>query len=488
MIRVCCFFSVWLILSSLSCFAANRPPNILLILTDDQGWPTLGCYGGKQVPTPNLDRLASDGVRFTAAYVTPQCTPTRAALLTGQHPARSRIWHVIPWYGTPFAPVREPAFAENLPRDSFSLSGGLKAVGYATACLGKWHLTTNEDGNYVGLKPEAAKYYGFDTVNSPGPGSQNSGDKHVDHLTDEAIAFMTKHRARPWFCYLAHHTLHGIVSAPPVLVEKQRARGVPAEGLHNATYLAAIEHLDNSIGRLLAALEKEGMRENTLVIFLSDNGGVSYSYDITPYRLAQGREKQLRVKAREFDNAPLRATKGTLYEGGIRVPCLVRGPGVSPGLTCETPIQVLDWLPTLLKLAGAKLPANYPIDGGDIAALLAGKEIPERSLYWYAPLYDLRWGATPAGAIRRGRYKLIEFFGDSFGADGLYRSGRRVELYDLVADLGETKDLSATEAKLASQLEVELHQFLQSAGAEIPGPNPAYDPKRPFYETNVKPK
>ncbi len=280
--RALYFIVVWTISFSLTSFAGDRPPNILLILTDDQGWPTLGCYGSIQVPTPNLDRMASDGVRFTAAYVTPQCTPTRGALITGQHPARSRMWHVIPWYGTPFAPVRESAFVENLPRDSFTLASGLRDAGYATSCLGKWHLTTNEDGNYVGLKPEAAKHYGFDTVNSPGPGSQNAGDKHVDHLTDEAIAFIAKHRTRPWFCYLAHHTLHGVVSAPSALVENHRARGAPSEGLHNATYLAAIEHLDNSVGRLLAALAKEGLRDNTVVIFLSDNGGVSYMYDIAP--------------------------------------------------------------------------------------------------------------------------------------------------------------------------------------------------------------
>jgi arylsulfatase A len=486
-IRAASFIFVWLISGSFMGQAADRPPNILLVLTDDQGWPTLGCYGSKQVPTPHLDRLASDGVRFTSAYVTPQCTPTRAALLTGQHPARSRMWHVIPWYGTPFAPVREPAFVENMPRASFTLASGLRDAGYATACLGKWHLTTNEDGNYVGLKPVAAKHYGFDEVNSPGPGSQNEGDKHVDHLTDEAIAFMTKHRDRPWFCYLAHHTLHGVVSAPSKLIEKHRKQGAPATGLHNATYLAAIEHLDNSVGRLLGALDKEGQREQTLVIFLSDNGGVSYSYDIAPYRLAAGREKQLRVKEREFDNSPLRATKGTLYEGGVRVPCIVSGPGVTRGNTCDTPIQALDWLPTLLKLAGSKLPAGLNGDGADITPLFTKQKFPDRSLYWYAPLYDLRWGATPAAAIRRGSYKLIEYFGDSFGPEGLYRPGRRIELYDLDADLGETNDLAAAKPKLAAELEAELHQFLKSTGAELPGPNPAHDPERPFYETNIKP-
>jgi uncharacterized sulfatase len=201
-------------------------PNVLVVLTDDQGWPTLGCYGGRRVPTPHLDRLAAGGVRFTAAYATPQCTPTRAALLTGRHPARTRMWHVIPWYGYPAAPVAEPPFAEGLPRTAFTLAKGLKAAGYATACVGKWHLTANADGNYGGLNPEAA-HYGFDFAAPPGPGSPNRGDKHVAHLTDEAVRFIDRNKGRPWFCYLAHHTLHGVVSAPPELVAKHRGRGPP---------------------------------------------------------------------------------------------------------------------------------------------------------------------------------------------------------------------------------------------------------------------
>jgi uncharacterized sulfatase len=466
---------------------AATPPNILFILTDDQGWPTLGCYGSTKVATSHLDRLAAGGVRFTAAYVTPQCTPTRAAILTGQHPARSGMWHVIGWYGYPWAPVREPAFTEQLSRDTYTVAKGLQAAGYRTALLGKWHLTTNADGNYNQLQPTAAGFYGFDVVNKPGPG-HNAGDKDVNHLTDEAISFITENKDRPWFCLLTHYTVHGPVSAPVDLVAKHRHAGAPAEGPHNATYLAAIEHLDASVGRLLAALDAHRLSENTLVVFLSDNGGVSYQYDVKPYLTGDATARTLRVDKREFDNTPLRGTKGSLYEGGIRVPCLVRWPGIAKaGFVCDTPIQATDWLPTLLDAAGVRLPETVPHDGVSIRPLLTGQPIPERSIYWHAPLYDLRWGATPAAACRSGRFKLIEFFGDSFGPDGVYRPGHRVELYDLNKDPAEANDLAATDPATAAKLSAELHRFLKSMNAEVPGPNPDHDPKQPFRETKVKP-
>lgn len=172
--------------------SADRP-NILFILTDDQAWPTLGCYGGEHVPTPNLDSLAAEGIRFTEAYVMPQCTPTRAVLLTGQHTARNGMWHVIgTWYGYPWAPVLEPAFVQNLSRDAFTLAKGLREAGYATACLGKWHVTQNDDGRY--LEQAAAPYYGFDwSPEPPSPDYHRTGDKGVDWLTDQTIEFIT-----PW--------------------------------------------------------------------------------------------------------------------------------------------------------------------------------------------------------------------------------------------------------------------------------------------------
>jgi arylsulfatase A len=471
---------------------SQRKPNILFILTDDQGWPTLGCYGGRLVPTPNLDRLATEGVRFTDAYVMPQCTPTRAALLTGQHSARNGMWHVIPWYGTPHGRLREPAFRENLSRDTFTLAKGLRAAGYATGTAGKWHLTNNADGNYGGLKPEAAPHYGFESAAPPGPGSPGEGDKHVDYLTDRAIEFAERHRERPWFFYLAHHTIHGKVSAPAPLVAKYRARGAPEDGLHNATYLAAIEHLDTSVGRLMAALDRLGLREQTMVVFLSDNGGIDMAYSARPFAATQGATAptptRLEVERREFSNAPLRMGKGSHYEGGIRVPCLVRWPGVTPpGGVSDVPVHVIDWLPTLLAAAGTGTPADHPVDGIDLTPVLRGNRGPERALFWYLPFYEVRWGATPAAVVREGDWKLIEFFGDSFDPEGRYVAGGRSELYRLRDDPGEKRDLAAREPARVAALREKLHGWLQSIPATIPGPNPDFDESRQLLEVRTKP-
>lgn len=486
-------FGCVLVLVSCLGAAAERSatPNILFILTDDQGWPTLGCYGGKLVPTPHLDRLASDGARFTDAYVLPQCTPTRAALLTGQHSARNGMWHVIPWYGTPYGRLREPAFRENLARETFTLAKGLRAAGYATGTAGKWHLTNNADGNYGGLKPEAAAHYGFDEAAAPGPGSPNEGDKHVDYLTDMALAFAERHRDRPWFFYLAHHTVHGKVSAPQSLVEKHLARGAPASGLYNATYLAAIEHLDDSVGRLLAGLERLGQSERTIVVFLSDNGGIDVAYAPQPFMETAGAKTtptHLTVDRREFSNAPLRMGKGSHYEGGIRVPCLVRWPGVTPrGLVSDVPVHVVDWLPTLLAAGGGEAPPDHPIDGIDLAPILRGQRGPERALFWYMPFYEVRWGATPAAIVREGEWKLIEFFGDWFDPEGRYVAGHRVELYRLRDDIGEQRNLAAREPARVNALRAKLRAWLAAIPAEVPGENRQFAPERQLLEVRRKP-
>lgn len=463
-----------------SSFSAQ--PNILLILTDDQGWPTLGCYGSNKVPTPNLDRLAAEGVRFTDAYVMPQCTPTRAALLTGQHTARNGMWHVIGWYGSPWARVAEPAFREQLPRDWPNLPKSLKAGGYQTGMAGKWHLTTGADGDYVQLKAGAA--FGFDFVAPRGPGSQNEGDKWVDHLTDQTIQFIRGHREEPWFFYLAHHTLHGVVSAPADLIQKHRDAGAPETGMFNATYLAAIEHMDHSIGRLMDALDETKQRDNTLVVFLSDNGGVDTIYNLPE---AAGGSQPLTLKTQEFDNSPLRAGKGSAYEGGIRVPCIVRWPAqVKAGQVIETPVHVTDWMPTLLAAAEAPAPATHALDGLNLLPLLTGGSIPARPLFFYMPLYDLRWAATPCAVIREGDWKLIESFGDWFDDELRYHAGHKLELYNLRTDLGETRNQADTEAERAKTMQSKLQAWMKSIPAPIPDENPHFDAKRMLEETKVK--
>lgn len=471
--------------------AAERSskPNILFILTDDQGWTTLGSYGNKSVPTPHLDGLAREGMRFTSAYVMPQCTPTRASLLTGQHTARNRMWHVIgSHYHYPWGRVREPVYADDLPRETFTLAKGLRAAGYATGIIGKWHLTaTNGAGDYAGLKPASAGDYGFDVSVPSLPKEAGMGDKGVDRFTDEAIAFITARRERPWFLYLSHHTIHGPVLAPEALVRKYRERGAPEEGLHNARYLAAIEHLDAGVGRLLAALEQLGQREKTLVVFLSDNGGIYQAYDFQPFLANKDPEQRsplhLTLGREEFSNAPLRAGKGSHYEGGIRVPCIVRWPGVVPaGQVNETPIHVIDWLPTLLAAAGGDAPRDHVVDGVNLLPLLRGGALAPRPLFFFLPLYEVRWGSTPCAVIRDGDWKLIEFFGDWFDPQGRYVAGHRLELYDLRSDIGETTDLAAAHPERAAAMRGQLHAWMRSIPAEIPGPNPAFDERRQLLE------
>ncbi len=485
-------FACFLIVAFVGAPRLAAKPNIVLVLTDDQGWSTLSCYGNRHVSTPNLDRLAAEGIRFTEAYATPQCTPTRASLLTGQHTARNRMWHVIPWYGLPWAPVREPLFREQLPRGKFTLAQGLREAGYRTACFGKWHLTTGEDGSYVGLRAKAAHYYGFDEVSTPPLESKEirSGDKAVDRLTDDAIAFMRRNRDRPFFCYLAHHTLHGPVVAPEKLVEKYLARGYPEQGVFNATYLAAIEHLDRAMGRLLASVDELGIREETVVIFLSDNGGVHTRYALPPPRLDEDHPPRLSIDQRQFDNAPLRAGKGSPYEGGLRVPLIVRWPGrISPGQVRDVPVHIVDVMPTLLDIAGHEINSEHHLDGESWLPLWSEEaSFPlERPLFWYMPLYDLRWGATPCAVVRQGDFKLIEYFGDYFDTEGQYHLGSHAELYNLRTDLGERNNLAEAMPERTAELQERLTAWLNEMKAEIPNTNPWFTRDKAFQETREKP-
>lgn len=478
----------WLRMAAGTALAAPARPNVLLILVDDMSWGAVSCYGNRHVPTPHIDRLAAEGKRFTDAYVTPQCTPTRATLMTGQYTARNGMWHVIPWYGLPWAAVAEPPYRENLSRETFTLAKGMRAAGYRTACLGKWHLTANGDGNYNGLRAAAAGAYGFDVVSREPAGREyQTGDKGVNRLTDEALAFMESSGQRPFFCYLAHHTTHGPLAAPAELVQKYLGKGYPESGLNNATMLACIEHLDVSVGRLLDGLERMGLAGKTAVFFLTDNGGVQDTFEPV---LAPPSPEYLQPGRREFDNAPLRAGKGSAYEGGIRVPLIVRWPGaVKPKTVCRTPVHAVDLLPTILAMAGGAAPPGHGVDGVDLRPLLTGGRIRERGLYWYMPFYDLRWAATPSAVVREGRYKLIWSFGDSIDLeDGArYRAGERLELFDLEADLGEKANLAAKMPKLAEAMRGRLAAWIRTCGAVIPGANPRFEKDRALVETKVRP-
>lgn len=451
------------------------------------GWGALSCQGNRHVETPHLDRLAREGMRFTQAYVTPQCTPTRATLLTGQYTARNGMFHVIPPYCYPYARMKEIPHKENIGREAFLLPKGLQAAGYRTAAIGKWHLTANADGHYNGLNAGASQHYGFDVVAQPQRHAREfvTGDKAVDRFTDEGLEFIKQNRQNPFFLYLSHHSIHNVVAAPDEVVAKYRARGYPEKDFQNATYLAAIEHLDRAFGRLMEGLEKQGVADNTVLMFLTDNGGIHRQ--LKPP--AQGSER-LEIRERLFDNAPFREGKGFAYEGGIRVPFLVRWPGVTQaGRVSREPVHAVDLLPTMLEAAGAKAPAGYPLDGVSLREAMRGRKLAKRPLYWYMPFYDLNWGATPSAAMREGDWKLIEYFGDWFDASAGYRyvTEPKLELYHLGKDAGEKVDLARKEAARAARMQRQLREWIAQCGARVPGVNPAYDPSRAFETVRGQP-
>ncbi|NJO00746.1 MAG: sulfatase [Bacteroidia bacterium] len=460
----------WLSLSLADAQTTPTQPNIVLVFIDDLGWAAITPYGNPYQQMPHLDRLAAEGMKFTQAYVTPQCTPTRASLLTGQHTARNEMWHVIPGYGYPYARMQEPVFRRNLPQNTYTLSKALQDNGYTTALLGKWHLTANDDGYYTYLFDHAKQHYGFDYVNPrQNPESYHArGDKGVAFLTQEAMGFMetATQAGKPFFVYLSHHTIHNEVLAPDSLVEKYKALGWPYQNRQvekigypsNAVYLGALNHIDNSLGQLFSKIEELGIEENTIVIFLSDNGGVD----------------------NQFENFPLRYGKGSPFEGGIRVPFLVKWPGkVRPASVSQEPVHVVDMYPTLLEMAGATMHREHSLDGLSLLPLLTGQGKPNRdALYWYMPLYDIQWGATPSAIIREGSYKLIHFFGDYIDLENAsaYIPEARTFLFDLEKDISETQNLSEARPELRDRLKVKLFQWLKEIGTELPTLNPNYQP------------
>jgi arylsulfatase A len=412
-------------------------PNIIFILADDLGVNDLGCYGRAEHRTPNLDAMAKVGVRFTTAYAAcPVCSPTRAAILTGKHPARLHLTTFLPGRGdAPSQQLLHPTIRQQLPLEETTLAEYLKAAGYATACVGKWHL------GGAGFGPDKQ---GFDVVH-PGraktPSTEDEGGKGESDLTKAAVEFIAANRDRPFFLYLAHNSPHIPLGARKDLVEKYKAA-------FNPKYAAMIETLDASVGQVLKALDEHKLAGRTIVVFTSDNGGLHVP--------------ELKDDA-PTHNTPYRAGKGFLYEGGIRVPLIVRGPGVRPaGNAVKTPVISTDWTPTMLAQAGVK--PGAPLDGIDITPLLGGFDLEgERLLYWHVPHYTNQ-GSRPAGAIRKGDYKLIEHYEDD-----------RAELFKVSDDPGEQRNLARTFPTTVQVMRSELEKWRRSVAAQTNKPNPAFD-------------
>jgi arylsulfatase A len=481
--RILLFLGILWGLSDISQGVERTQPNIILFLIDDLGWKDIGCQGSTYYRTPNIDRLASNGVRFTDAYaVCAVCSPTRAAVLTGKYPARLMLTDWLPsgrW--NPQAKLREGRFVRGLPVEELTLAEALRAAGYRTASIGKWHL-----GSEPFSLPE---HHGFD-VNIAGnahgaPGSYffpyqgnwlipttelrakwnvlpdgKEGEYLTDRLTDEAVKFIretqatknqepgTKNTAQPFFLYFPHYGVHTPLQAKPEVIAKYE-RIPEAERQGKPEYAAMVESVDDSVGRVMATLQELKLDENTVIIFTSDNGGF---YSAT-------------------SNAPLRANKGAYYEGGIRVPLIVKWPGVAkPGLVVSEPVTSTDLYPTCLAAAGLPARPNQHLDGLNLQPVLAGEgSLAARSLFWHYPHYNEHPSSVPSSVIRKGPWKLIE----TFDPEG-------TELYNLADDLGETKNLATTESAKVNELRRELDAWRKELGAEMMKPNPDNDP-------NVKP-
>jgi arylsulfatase A-like enzyme len=432
----------------LALLALQDPPNVVVILVDDLGATDLGHAGSAFYETPHIDRLAAGGLRFTRAYsACTVCSPTRAALLTGKYPARLRVTDWIAGHKRPNAKLRVPDWTMKLAHEERTLAEALKEAGYATASVGKWHLggpehwpekqgfDLNVGGSDRGQPPSYFAPYRIPTL-PEGP----KGESLTERITDEALKFIEANRAKPFFLYLPHFTVHTPIQAKPEVVEKYKAKAKPDAPQNNPAYAAMIESLDESVGRIVATLEKLKLSERTLVVFTSDNGGL------------------LRITS----NLGIRAGKGSAYEGGVRVPAIASWPGtIRPG-TSDVPIISHDWFPTVCELAGVKA---GEVDGASLASLLRGKGgPPARPLYWHYPHYH-PGGATPYSAMLEGDRRLVEFFEDG-----------RLELYDLKADPLESTDLAPSRPDEAKAMRAKLEAWRVSVAAQLPAPNPDYKP------------
>jgi len=442
--------------------AEPSEPNVVFFFIDDLGWTDLGFMGSDYYETPRIDRLAGEGMVFTAAYACgPNCAPSRASLMSGQYTPRHGVFTVgDPVRGNHAFRKLEPIANKTVLDDRFiTIAESLSAGGYTTASMGKWHLgddpaTQGFDVNVAGChwgSPSGGGYHS--PYRYPNLVTEEKGEYLTDRLGQEACRFIEENRHRPFFLYLTHYAVHTPIQGKPELVEKYKAKE-PGEHHANAAYAAMIESTDQSVGAVLDKLDELGLAAGTVVIFYSDNGG------------------QLGATS----NAPLRGGKGMLYEGGIREPMIVRYPGVTrPGSVCDEPVIGVDFYPTLLEITGTPRPDNYTLDGVSFLPLLKDPAavLGREAIFWHFPCYLQGSGSprgpfrtTPAGAVRMGDWKLIEFFEDGV-----------LELYNVVEDVSESTNLAGRMPEKTSQLHDMLLAWRKQVAAPVPTePNPRYDP------------
>ena len=448
-------------------------PNIIMILIDDMGWRDLQCFGSSFYETPNIDALAAEGTVFTNAYAPcPVCSPSRASLYTGQYPARVGVTNYIGAHD--FGKLAEVPYLDHLPTEEYTLSRAYKDAGYRTYHVGKWHLGGKEyypehhgfDVNIGGCDwghPHRGYFapFGIDTL----PDDIPAGEYLTDYLTDRAIELIEKTGDAPFFLNLSHYAVHTPIQAKEADLSRfaEKSRRMKLDGVNpyiegenfpcwhkrgekvcrrfiqsDIGYAAMIWNLDQNVGRLIRVLQKKGIYDRTVIVFTSDDGGLS---------TAEGSPTC---------NAPLSEGKGWGYEGGIRVPLIAVGPGIRAHTVCETPVTLPDWYPTLLALSGIPMHPHHTVDGMDISPLLRGEEMAERPIFWHYPHYGNQ-GGTPVAAVRFGRYKLLRFFEDE-----------HVELYDLLQDISESFDISGSQPQRAKEMKELLDTWIQEIGGILP--------------------
>ncbi|NOZ21913.1 MAG: sulfatase [Planctomycetes bacterium] len=434
----------------------DKKLNFLFILIDDLGWRDVSCYGSKFYETPHIDKLATQGMKFTDAYAAcPVCSPTRASILAGKYPATLNLTDWISGHRRPFAKLQVPKFNQQLPLEEVTIAEALKPAGYVSAAMGKWHLGKEEfypekqgfdlnvGGTQRGSPPSYFAPYKIPTL-PDGPKGE-----HLPHrLAAEACRFMQANRDKPFFLYLSYYSVHTPLQSTPELIKKYKAKGEKVTPQGNAKYAGMIQSMDESVGKVLAKVDELGIADRTVVFFMSDNGGLAL-HNIT-------------------SNAPLRAGKGSAYEGGVREPMIVRWPGVvKPGSVCSVPVTSIDFYPTILEMAGVQGDPKQGLEGVSLVPLLKQTGgIDREAIYWHYPHYH-PGGANCFGAVRKGDWKLIEFYEDG-----------KLELYNLKDDIGETIDLAQKMPEKARELHGLLKSWRKKVNAQMPTPNPKYDPAK----------
>lgn len=434
---------------------STNKTNFLFILADDFGWSQLGCYGSQYYETPNIDRLARQGMKFTDAYAAcPVCSPTRASIMTGKYPARLHLTDFIAGGSFPYEKYKQPEWQKFLPLEEVTIAEVLKQSGYTAASFGKWHLSIDKKPpRSLPYNPDKQGFNEYFVTYKPSSKHEPESDAHnVKIITQKSLEFLQKNKDNPFFLYVTHNTIHSPIMGKKKLVEKYKNK-LGADLPQNSPIVAAmIEELDDSVGSLLAKLDELNIADNTIVIFFGDNGGLENSAKQTP----------------------LRSGKANLYEGGIREPLIVRWPGiVQQASTCSEPVTSVDFFPTFLDILGLKNKAEKSIDGLSLLPLLKQTgSLDRQAIYWHYPHYHSS-SIGPCGAVRMGDYKLLEWFDETIC--GL---GNRFELYNLKSDIGEQINLSKRLPEKTSRLREMLENWRKEVGAQMMTPNPDYDPQK----------